>query len=262
MFDKGKVHLEGEAGDHPEPLDPHCDQNAQGSGFSGITGVGVGGGGGCAGADSGDNIAPYTVDELARWRAPELKELVASLGINPSGCVGKRDIIEKIARHPGGLAAAAEAAIARGEAREEGHVDREESHEGTADEAASLVGMSLADYMTRSAPSEGPERGRERARARSPRSDVSHDRTPAADSARGLADTAEPGAAPGSAIFPRVVRIAPAHIAPPKAPVPRWVMEIQVSGRSGTQRVIDAARCCGASEEGAWARRQTCVAGD
>ncbi|CAN0428370.1 unnamed protein product, partial [Ectocarpus sp. 13 AM-2016] len=38
----------------------------------------------------------YRAEDLARWKPRQLKELLTDLGLDASGCVEKRDIVDKI----------------------------------------------------------------------------------------------------------------------------------------------------------------------
>ncbi|CAM9264513.1 unnamed protein product, partial [Ectocarpus sp. 12 AP-2014] len=219
----------------------------------------------------------YRAEDLARWKPGQLKELLADLGLDASGCVEKRDIVDKIMRHPGGPAAAAAAAIARGETvaaatpsvrpmGEEGGSEAgglESGGVGDGDvamgktavvvttddgeEQDGFVGMTLADYMGR--PTEeksndryhdngggngagrpGGPRGRPTgggdgaARGGSridPHAAVSSVSGSAGGGGRGDVSSAASGRGG------KVVRLAPAHIAPPSRPAPEWVVDMQ-----------------------------------
>lgn len=238
----------------------------------------------------------YSAAELLRWKPGQLKGLLSDLGMDASGCAEKRDIVEKIFQHPGGLEAAAKAAAARGDAvpqpagqgAEEGSASVEGGRGGDplaaqqgelaslrgmsmsalkvvgsaegagsdgflneqdlaariddtrkqsstaapkpdADEReeadGNLVGMTLADYMSRP-PEEvkEAERGRSRGRPAVRGAVEGHvDRT-ASGSAHGGRQDGSLASSGGR----RVVRLAPAGIAPPSKPAPEWVLDMQV----------------------------------
>lgn len=267
------------------------------------------------------NSDVYTTMELLRWKPGQLKTLLTDLGLDSSGCVEKRDIVEKIGRHPGGPAAAAAAAAARGEVRliqaqpgssegidcgdrggdrrgdgawvgssvgrpgrdcglsedlknmgiralqaimkaegidaagcqsNEDFVSKIEEHrqksfvtaaadaadaadpqtesepspdtlskaEQEENEERNLVGMTLADYMNRPAPVAAAEAGHGRDRARG--------RGSATGGGRGKSGSGSACGARRGTANPRVVRLAPSHIAPPSTPAPDWVVEMQV----------------------------------
>lgn len=240
----------------------------------------------------------YSSADLSRWKPGQLKSLMSDLGLDASGCVEKRDIVDKIARHPGGLAAAASAAADRGddicpisEKRGEGQespagddgsrdactlemqpaenlrgmrvpalkkimsaeginsdgcldkedliariedkrkrssvlpvaaaADLEEQDDG-------LVGMTLADYMSRPpADSNDAENGPGRGRQDTP-GGVGGGHVDPSVSDSGPGD--RPGNSSAASGSRRVVRLAPAHIAPPSRPAPEWVVDMQVCG--------------------------------
>lgn len=237
----------------------------------------------------------YSADDLARWKPGQLKELLTSLGLDASGCTEKRDIVDKIMRHPRGPAAAAAAATARGEtiavrrrsAQSEGQKvgvsagtqsaedtmaaaasagDKEQEQkdgEEQEEEGEDFVGMTLADYMGRPTEEDGVnnpgldgrggggrpggvgpgDRGRGgggRPRGEAPGGRIG-DRNGGGRLGYDRPDRARPTSVSGSASGGRedlssaasgrggkVVRLAPAHIAPPSRPAPEWVIHMQV----------------------------------
>lgn len=206
---------------------------------------------------------------------------MADLGLDASGCTDKRDIVEKIARHPGGLAAAAVAAatasgdvVARRDDSQRGPGGDGEIAVGGSDdgrgggdggggddgggdngggdggkerddattasepqeEGENLVGMTLADYMSRPpVVDDDPgiaETGRGEGRSRGGHGADGGDGRGggrAALSPSGSVNGGRPcSTSAGSAAFR--VRLAPAHIAPPSQPAPEWVLTMQVCG--------------------------------
>lgn len=269
----------------------------------------------------GDSDNVYTVHELASWKPSQLKALLTEIGLDASGCVEKRDIIDKIARHPGGYAAAAAAAAARGETRVDnrsastdpnlgqqgahkitgvGHAerggvgggnsrrsgaagrDRTRGFEGRdenqgdlqdmvfsganvkpvtsaldpaeQEDTGGLMGMTLADYMNRSAPvataadiaSDAVGKGRPLGRGdgegdvRSSGRDGKNERQSSSRYSGSSAGGETRGAGSARTINPRTVRLAPSHIAPPSTPAPEWVVEMQVRCGCGTYCYIHA----------------------
>lgn len=235
--------------------------------------------------------APYSAEELTRWKPGPLKELLAGLGLDASGCAEKKDVVEKIMRHPGGAAAAAAAATARGETiavpgrgaqspgQEEGGDGRSarSAEETTAaataekggeeEEEDGFVGMTLADYMGRPTEENGGDHADFGAGGGRPGGGGPSDRGgggggggppgggqgggvrgrdgrgggAGGDGEHGRLDRARPASISGSASGGRdelssaasgrggkVVRLAPAHIAPPSRPAPEWVVHMQV----------------------------------
>lgn len=221
------------------------------------------------------NDAAYTAEKLARWKPGQLKELLNSLGLDASGCAEKKDIVDKIMRHPGGPAAAAEAAAARGDpvavpapkARVSGQEGASGSGSGLMDgdgtkpaveetdasgaaaaadadgeEQDGFIGMTLADYMGR--PTEeadnniangGRNGGARPGGAGGGRPGAVGGETrgggggggPSSvtgSTASGRADLSSAASGRGG----RVVRLAPAHIAPPSRPAPEWMVVMQV----------------------------------
>lgn len=203
------------------------------------------GGGGSGGDGSNDGSGVYSIAELLQWKPALLKELLSDLSLDSSGCAEKRDIVQKIATHPGGLAAAAAAAVARGDVvrRRSEQAGGDETH-GSSDGDKSLepagstppqkeqendpMGMTLADYMSQSVLEDNVETGRGRGR---PRPSTS---APRLSLSVGSGNSIRPGTASSANL--RTVRLAPAHIAPPSRPAPEWVLEMQVSG-SPTRQV-------------------------
>lgn len=62
-----------------------------------------------------DTSSTYILADLLRWKPGQLKQLLSDLDLTSSGCLEKRDVAEKITRHPQGLATAAAVAAARGD---------------------------------------------------------------------------------------------------------------------------------------------------
>ncbi|CAM9498108.1 unnamed protein product, partial [Ectocarpus fasciculatus] len=225
-----------------------------------------------------DNVnEAYRAEDLARWKPGQLKELLTDLGLDASGCVEKRDIVDKIMRHPGGPVAAAAAAIARGETvviaapsiRPTGEVGGNEvgglesgglgDGDGAMGKTAIVVttddgeeqdgfaGMTLADYMGRPTEETSNDRYRDNGggngagRPGGPRgrptggSDGAArggnrmDPHAAASSVSGSAGGGGRGdvSSAASGRGGKVVRLAPAHIAPPSRPAPEWVVDMQ-----------------------------------
>ncbi|CBJ25838.1 tetratricopeptide repeat domain protein [Ectocarpus siliculosus] len=230
----------------------------------------------------------YRAEDLARWKPGQLKELLTNLGLDASGCVEKRDIVDKIMRHPGGPAAAAAAAIARGETVAAAPPSGRPTGEKGGSEAGGLqpggvgdgdvamgktavvvttdddeeqdgfVGMTLADYMGRpteensndhyhdnrggngagrpggprgrpTGGSDGAARGGNRMDPHAAASSVSGS---AGGGGRGDVSSAASGRGG------KVVRLAPAHIAPPSRPAPEWVVDMQRDKVSAPQRKV------------------------
>lgn len=219
--------------------------------------------------DSGE----YTTAELSRWKPGQLKGLLVDLGLDPSGCTDKRDIVERIARHPGGLAAAAAAATTRGDGVARRDSQRELAGDGAIamggsdvgsdgggggedggggikgrdeagllgpdatstsepqEEGENLIGMTLADYMSRP-PADDPDAAEisgSRGRSQGHGADGGRERGGGrvVPSTPGSVNGGRPGSpSVGSATWK--VRLAPAHIAPPSQPAPEWVVEMQV----------------------------------
>ena len=248
------------------------------------------------GGGDGEKNDVYSLEELSRWKPVQLKGLLSELGLDASGCTEKRDVVDKIARHPGGLAAAAAAAIARGEAvrqnarqgvesegvadgsrrdgdaaraREKGDItglektvvsadgvgsngclgeedkstgknlEDETTHSSSAemmgatanqpnDQDDNLVGMTLADYMSRSPVENETEHGRGHGHGhgRSAASGVDGRAKDPSVSAAG--SVGRPSSSLAVTGHRTVVRLAPAHIAPPSRPAPEWVLDMQV----------------------------------
>lgn len=266
----------------------------------------------------------------------QLKGLLSELGLDASGCAEKRDVVEKIARHPGGLAAAAAAAIARGEdvrqntgqqgvkknkavvdgsggdgggaalaggkggdtkslggdadppglektavsgegVGADGHLGAQDkalegknnpedktttthsssfaeigaatatANQQPNDQEDNLVGMTLADYMNRSPGENEAEQGRDHGhghgRGRPAASGVDgRMKDPSVASVAGsVGRPNSSSAAPGHRA---VVRLAPAHIAPPSRPAPEWVLDMQVRPRASRATAGIAIRVC------------------
>lgn len=255
-----------------------------------------------------EEIKKYSMAELSRWKPGQLKGLLSDLSLDTSGCLEKRDIVEKIARHPEGLATAAAVAVARGDPVREksgqqenrggspsggdfiggtqvmgkgkgedlremkvsalktimlaegidsaGCLDKEDlvakinnkrrkssilvnvelnpvSSDGpnhSEEQDDNFAGMTLADYMN------GPpevsnnaekEHGRGQRRGSGgggSRGGAGHLELPVSGSWNG----GRPGTASATSGGRRVVRLAPAHIAPPSRPAPEWVVDMQV----------------------------------
>lgn len=287
---------------------------------------------GGSGSSGGEKNDVYSLEELSRWKPAQLKILLSELGLDASGCAEKRDVVDKIARHPGGLAAAAAAAIVRGEAvrqntgqkgvgkseavvigsggndglaaRAEGKGgavkslgddtealglekmavsaqgvgadgylgkddkamgnkigDKTASHSSSAemrataaataiqqpsDQDDNLVGMTLADYMSRSPAENEAERGHGHGHGHGrgwPAASGVDDRMkdPSAVSVSG--SVGRPNSALAAPGHRTVVRLAPAHIAPPSRPAPEWVLDMQVRPSEPHYGRI-AIRCC------------------
>ncbi|CAM9536199.1 unnamed protein product, partial [Scytosiphon promiscuus] len=159
---------------------------------------------------------PYSAEDLARWKPGPLKELLAGLGLDASGCTEKNDIVEKIMRHPGGPAAAAAAATARGETVAfPGRGEQSPAQEGGNAQSTRAVEEAVV-----AATAEGgeEEEGFDRALPASVSGSASggRDELSSATSGRGG----------------KVVRLAPAHIAPPSRPAPEWVVHMQQKGNA------------------------------
>ena len=231
-------------------------------------------GGGEAGGDgSGKESLAYSAEQLERWKPGQLKELLTGLGLDASGCAEKRDIVEKIMRHPGGAAAAADAAAARGEQivatvaaparRRSSGLDGDGAAKpaeeaaagggGGGEEEDGFAGLTLADYMgrpTEQAADNGVA-GRRPGGAGGGRPGGGGGggvrgggRTGRGDRIAGVGDNdgkLDPPSVAGSMNSGRaeissaasgrggkVVRLAPAHIAPPSRPAPEWVVDMQV----------------------------------
>lgn len=236
-------------------------------------------------ADSSDPAKAneaYSAEKLARWKPGQLKELLTGLGLDASGCREKQDIIDKIIRHPGGSAAAAGAAAARGEpvdvlaakievsgqdgegggaggggggGSDDGTTPAEETDAAVAaadgEEQDGFVGMTLADYIGRPTDEAGNDLiggggngdprpggaggGRPGARGGGTRSSGGGGGggppSVAGSTASGRAELSSAASGRGG----KVVRLAPAHIAPPSRPAPEWVVVAQVGVWYGRQ---------------------------
>lgn len=220
--------------------------------------TGPGASGEADGNTLGNTNDAYSAEKLARWKPGQLKELLTSLGLDASGCREKQDIVDKVMRHPGGATAAAEAATARGEpvivAAPKIRVSGQDGGGGTkpveetddtdaagdGEEQDGFVGMTLADYMGRPTEEAGndaingggggggdarpggagggrPSAGDGGTRGGGPPSVVGSTNS-------GKAELSSAASGRGG----RVVRLAPAHIAPPSRPAPEWVVVMQV----------------------------------
>lgn len=257
--------------------------------------------------DRGETGDVCTIEELARWKPDDLRELMHALGLDASGNFEELNVAQEIARCPGGLAAAAKAAAARGDVQEkqakqlslegsgavhrlsaniipdhrskgedlrsmdiralrvlmeienidavgchdtEDFILRIEAHRkhGSAaatssqysprskskhdhntpqrpDDNETFIGMSLEDYMNRSAPVTDTEMTSRRGGISDDRNDPSRE-VPRSTSRSAI--VSRPGTSSGNTAHPNVVHTAPAHIAPPRTPAPDWVLEMQV----------------------------------
>lgn len=95
------------------------------------------------GGNGEDGHDVYTAAELSQWKPGQLKTLCTELGLDWSECAGKRDVVDKIVARPEGLAAAAAAAMARGETR---------IGEGAFFFYCCLVGVSFPGFFLRHVP--------------------------------------------------------------------------------------------------------------
>ena len=231
------------------------------------------------GKTAGDDDV-YSAKRLVRWKPGQLKELLTGLGLDASGCAEKQDIVDKIMRHPGGPAAAAEAATARGEdpvasiPAPKIRVSGQDGDSGGGDGAKpgqedtdidgatadgeegqdGFVGMTLADYMGRPTEEAGNEvingggnggarpGGAGGGRPGAPGGGIrggggGGDGPPSVTGSTASARAELSSAASGKG--GRVVRLAPAHIAPPSRPAPEWVVVMQVGA---WQRTVTALR--------------------
>lgn len=121
------------------------------------------------------------------------------------------------------------------------------SPQPTEQEDRSLMGMTLADYMNRQAPTATEEtrpvnrpdqtrRGVVNTGRNSRNGRKDGRRTPSVQS--GSSGGGRPGTASGKPVNPKNVRLAPSHIAPPSTPAPEWVVEMQV--RTSTRKRWDS----------------------